>query len=492
LEHTVADCVRYRKEIPSYVPAPPAAWADLSREFSRIDESLASEPFWKRLSFPIMKQALAGAAVLALAAAVVYQFQKAPTVRAAALLKRAVAAEVARVAAVHKILIRTRDASVTRTVGAHVSNLEPMPAAIESLIAQAHFSIDDPLSVRSFEVWHDSLPESTDDAVETVADPLARGESCYRIHTVTNAGEVTGATLLLSTQDLHPVEERLEFRNLNFLEFTGISDSPSGGGNAVAHLEGPVRPAVPSQRDAITPGSSASISDQLAVYTVLHQIGADLGSSVEVSVSGGKVLVGGVGVAPDVQQRIHAELDPRPNVSVQFSEPRPLPPGAVDGAQSSSSVFAAPQTRLEERLGGRAEFQKFRDVVLQSNDAVMDRAYALRTLARNFPVEVESGLSANDRRMLRDMLRDHLSHLSHQVSEVNSLLTPSLSAIGATVQARGALEGTAWQSSVEDVIRASQLVGVRLSVLLGVTPGQNSTSTQLPSDVLTALADLQP
>jgi len=30
-----------------------------------------------------------------------------------------------------------------------------------------------------------------------------------------------------------------------------------------------------------------------------------------------------------------------------------------------------------------------------------------------------------------------------------------------------------------------------LSVLLGVTPAQNSTSTQLPSDVLTALDDLR-
>jgi hypothetical protein len=89
------------------------------------------------------------------------------------------------------------------------------------------------------------------------------------------------------------------------------------------------------------------------------------------------------------------------------------------------------------------------------------------------------------------MLRDHLSHLSKQVGDVQSLLMPSLTAIGATVQARRPANGMAWQSSVEDVVRASQLVEVRLSVLLGVTPGQNSTSTQLPSEVLTALAELR-
>jgi hypothetical protein len=193
-----------------------------------------------------------------------------------------------------------------------------------------------------------------------------------------------------------------------------------------------------------------------------------------------------------VQRLIHAELDSKPNVSVQFAEPQALAAGRVTGTQGASSTAAGTvQTRLEDQLGGRAEFQRFSAAVLKSNEAAMSRAYAVRNLAEKFPVEIESGLSANDRRMLRDMLRDHLSQLSRQVNDVQSLLVPSLTAIGATVQARRPAEGTAWQSSVEEVLRASQLVEVRLSALLGVTPGQNSTSTQLPSEVLTALAELR-
>jgi hypothetical protein len=199
-----------------------------------------------------------------------------------------------------------------------------------------------------------------------------------------------------------------------------------------------------------------------------------------------------VGVSPRIQRRIHEDLDSRPNVSVQFWEPQALPADHVTGTQSAaSSPVGTVQTRLEDQLGGRAEFQRFSATVLKSNETVMSRAYALRNLAEKFPVEIESGLSANDRRVLRDMLRDHVSQLSKQVSDVQSLLVPSLTAIGATVQARRPAEGTAWQSSVEDVLRASQLVEVRLSALLGVTPGQNSTSTQLPSEVLNALADLR-
>ncbi len=485
LQKTVADCVRYRKEIPAYLPAPPRAWSDLSREFARVDAALATGPFWKRFGFPVLKPALAGVAVLALLAAIIYQFQKAPTVKAAVLLQRAVAAESARAAAPRAIRFHTRTANITRA-----ASQDPIPAEVESLFAEAHYNVEDPLSARSFQVWHNSL-ETADDPVETVADPIDPSESCYRIHTVPAAGEVSGATLLLSTADYRAVEGKLEFRDSSFVEFSELKGSPAGGGNASAHVEGSVRPSVPSRVDAVVPGPSASISDQLAVYSALHQIGADLGNSVEVSIAGGKVMVGGVGVAPEVQQRVHRELDSLPNVSVQFSEPRAIPADVVDGAGASVSSSDTLQSRLQDRFGGRAEFQRFRDSVLQSNQTVMDRAYALRTLARNFPVDVESGLSSIDRRMLRDMLRDHLGHLSKQVSEVQSLLQPSLSALGATVQARGAAEGTDWQSSVEDVIRASQLVEVRLSVLLGVTPGQNSTSTQLPSDVVTALAELR-
>jgi len=496
LQHTVADCVRYRKEIPAYLPPPPQPWGDLSREFARVDATLSAEPFWKRLGFavpfPMLRQALAGAAVLALLAAVVYQFQKAPTAKAAVLLKRAVAAEAARTTQAHLFRIRTRNhAAITRAIGPQSAKSEAMPADVETLFAEAHYNSEDPLSARSYLEWHNSLSESDDRPVETIADPVSPSEWCYRIQTAAAAGEVANATLLLSTQDLHAVEGRLDFRDQNYLEFTEIMGSTIAGGDAAAHIGSPARPAVPSQRDAIVPGLSASISDQLAVYSVLHQIGADLGSSVEVSLADGKVMVGGVGVAPGVQQRIHEELDSRPNVSVQFTEPRPIAASSLDGAAAPASTSGAAETRLEERLGGRVEFQRFRDAVLKSNETVMDRAYALRTLARTFPVEVESGLSSSDRQMLRDMLRDHLSRLSKQVTEAQSLLVPSLSAIGARVQAPGVVESTAWQSSVEDVIRASQLVEVRLSVMLGVTPGQNSTSTQLPSEVLTALADLQ-
>jgi anti-sigma factor RsiW len=494
LQGTVAECIRYRKQIQAYIPAPPKAWPDLSREFARIDASFGSEPFWKRsLAFPMLRQAALGAAALALLCAVIYQFRMAPAVEASVLLKRAVAAETLRPAALRAVRIHTASFEFKRTVGTRAVAQAPMPVAVESLFAEARYNAEDPLSARSYRDWHDGLAGERDDPVSTVADPQSPAGSCYRIHTVAATGAVAGATLLLSTGDLRPVEGRLEFRDREWIEFTEIMEPPAGGGTNTAGLvEVPVRPVVPSRPAAVVPGASASISDQIGVLSELHQIGADLGDPVEVTLSDGKVMVGGVGVSPQVQRRIHEDLDSKPNVSVQFSEPQTLSAGRDAGTQdAASSPAGTVQTRLEDQLGGRAEFQRFSATVLKSNETVMSRAYALRNLAEKFPVEIESGLSANDRRVLRDMLRDHLSQLSKQAADVQSLLMPSLTVIGATVQARRPAEGTGWQSSVEEVLRASQLVEVRLSALLGVTPGQNSTSTQLPSEVLTALADLR-
>src|SRR4029077_10322051 len=50
LQGTIADCVRYRKNVlETHLPAPPTPWRDLDREFDRIDLELSEEPWLQRL-----------------------------------------------------------------------------------------------------------------------------------------------------------------------------------------------------------------------------------------------------------------------------------------------------------------------------------------------------------------------------------------------------------------------------------------------------------
>src|SRR6185312_7743972 len=80
--------------------------------------------------------------------------------------------------------------------------------------------------------------------------------------------------------------------------------------SGAATVEVPSQPAVPSRQAAVVPGPTASISDELQVLSALHEIGADLGDPVQVSLSDSHVQVSAVGLAPERKRKILAALEP--------------------------------------------------------------------------------------------------------------------------------------------------------------------------------------
>lgn len=496
LKATVADCVHYRKNVlEANLPEPPNAWADLSREFDRIDASFAAEPFWKNL-LPrprAMRWSLAAAGALALAFGVFYQLRETPSVHAAAILKRAVAAASERPQPKHRIRIRTRNQEFIRAAFDTT-----LPPALHARLAAARYDSANPLSAQAFQAWRESLPIKTDE-ISTVAGPQTAGD-CYRLQTSTSSGDLATATLTLRTADLHPVQEMLEFRDRNWIEFTELTEPPavSDGSTVARNVEVPVRPSVPSGTAAFAPKESASTSDELQVLSALHQIGADLGDPIEVKRSGDRVLVGGVGVPANRQKQIHDMLDGLPHVSVNFANP-PAVSSGVPATSGEAAVSETPrpapatkaQTRLEQQLGGRAEFERFSSQILDTNEAVLARAYALRALAQRFAPAQESALTPADRRELHAMAREHAAALAAQFAGIQRILNPVLSSLGTPIPNRStAAASIQWQPAAEDLFRSSRRVEVLLSMLLGVAPDQNATA-DVPAQLASAIGDLK-
>ena len=493
IEATVADCMKYRKQVlAAQLPEPPAAWADITRGFDRIDAELSAEPFWKRLAHlpPSLMWSAATVGVAVLVCAVFYQLRETPSVQAAVLLKKAVAAEQARPAGPRRVRIRTSKPAVA-------------PAA---LFAAAHYDAADPLSARSFSSWRDQLPEKRDEVSSSascqaeVGQAVSPVQSCYRLRTSTGSGDVASASLTLRSTDLLPIQGKLEFRDQNWIEFTDLSEVPSlHDGSPVASLgELPVRPAVPSRPAAIPPGETASISDELQVLSALHGIGADLGDPVEVKLSGGHVEVTGVGVSTERQRQIHGALDSLPHVEVAFSDPGAVPapvqatapePAPVPSGSATSNTQL--QTRLEHQLGGHAELERFTSRVLDWDEAAMARAYALRALSLRFPADQESAMTPGDRRVLRQLAQEHIAALQAHISGMTAALTPVLTALGASAPAAPQPEAlTSWQPGAEQIFRGSRRLEMMLSLLLGVTSGEKP-SADLPANLLSALAELR-
>jgi len=135
-----------------------------------------------------------------------------------------------------------------------------------------------------------------------------------------------------------------------------------------------------------------------------------------------QVLVSGVGIPPQRQQQIHGVLDRLPHVVVRFDDPA-FPAGATpvqsepaarDAAGPEKSTYPA---RIEERLGGRPQFERFSSSVLDWTESAMTRAYALRRLAQQFSAAAENQMSADDR---REYLRQKQAEFRKRKHAVNT------------------------------------------------------------------------
>src|SRR3984893_585145 len=119
VQQTVAECVRYRKDILQlHLPPPPAPWIDIYRRFEDIDASVEPD-FFSRLARALLPRG--GAKRWALAAVTlvvicvrIYRFRQRPSVQAAELLRKATVAAHAHPAQPRRIQIRTKAHRVTR------------------------------------------------------------------------------------------------------------------------------------------------------------------------------------------------------------------------------------------------------------------------------------------------------------------------------------------------------------------------------------------
>jgi hypothetical protein len=307
------------------------------------------------------------------------------------------------------------------------------------------------------------------------------------------------ATLKLRTSDMAPMEGRFEFRNRDWVEMTELVDQQTDPASMVAGTAGgtPRQPGVPPVPFNATPepAAPAAFSEELQVVSALHRLGADLGDPLEISREGGQVLVSGTGISPQRQQQIRGLLDRLPHVVVRFDDPA-FPAGATpaqsepaarDAAGTEKSTYAA---RIEERLGGRPQFERFSSAVLDWTDSAMTRAYALRRLAQQFPTTAENEMSAEDRRTLRRLGREHLAAYTKEAQRVASTVNPVLNGMvtaGAQIEAHAV--PIDWQEASEGLLTTARRAETLLAILLGSAPVENA-SGDVPTQLRIALSQL--
>ena len=501
LQTTVSECVHYRKHvIQSHLPTPPAPWMDIYRQFKEIDASMEPD-FFARLArlvhWPAQnaKRWIAVAAAVLIACLLFYRYHQTPSVQAAQLLRRAVDASVTHPVKLRAIQIRTRDhrfvrsAASTRRASSSAADAQALEG-LRTMFVAANYDWDNPLSARSYQAWRDQLREKSDQVTEE--------SNVYRIRTTTQSSELVAANLTLRAGDLRPVEERLEFRNQEWVEISEVADEsaaaaqtePSAATTPVPANHSGAVPNVPAA--SVPPEAPATAADELRVLAALHDAGADLGEPIEVSRASGKILVTGTGLSEERRQQLHDLLASQTNVVVRFTEPAP-----AGNVQRGSPVSSSPgadirqlQARIADQIGGRANFDQLAAQVLDVSEPMMSRAYALRRLAAEFPVETESQLSAADRQLLGRIREEHARALLQRAAEVERLLKPALASVARAPLASGAAPSGVWQKDTEELFQSARRVDKLVAVMFGAAPGE-SAGDQLPAQLLTSLAQLR-
>jgi len=502
LQKTIGDSVRYRQTVfQSCFPSPPAPWCDIRSRMTDVDATLGSSSFFRggvKGVGTVVRNPRWWAPALAagLALMVVFlQFRNTPAVSAAELLRKATIAADSGPKKARKIQFRSSSRRLTRVTGPQAAaskvalskeDREAL-AVIEAMFTAAHYDWNDPLSAQSYANWRDNLA-SKQDQVETVDD-------CYVLRTSTEDGEIVAASLKLRTSDLRPVEGTLAFRGNEVLEMKDISEETvytsesRSVGNGETRAMTPVPPAsAPAPAPEAAPATNSSLSNELNVFATLRRLNADLGEPIEVVRRQDAVLVTGVGVAPERQQQIRQELARNQGVVVEFTDPAAA--ATPSGAERVSTPRATPSpamAQIERYFGSRVAFDQFADQTFELSDAMMARVHALRRLAERFPVEIDSKLTADDRRLLVSMRLEHFGALSSKTEGLQQRMGPVLSALGASPVDQPRLQNsTTWQAAAEEIFRDARQVEIQLGILLGGAKGETS-----PGQVLSALSLLR-
>ena len=492
LQSTISECVRYRKNVlDACLPSPPAPWTDIYGQFAEIDAQLDQAGFRNRflraLQAPIhnLNKWAPIAVALILVSVLFHRFRQTPSVQASELLRKAIAAADARTGKPRQIRIRTKDRRVTRSVGAGatlISN-DADSAALQAMFSAARYDWTDPLSAKSHQAWRDGLADKRDEVVED--------GGAYRIRTTAASGELAAATLTIRSQDLQPVQERLEFRNQEWIEITELGANTAPALGAIAASAVKAAPAVSRiQTPAPVESASATISDELRVVAALHQVGADLGDPIEVSRSGGRILVAGLGITPQRQQEIQAALRSQSHVILRLSDSLPARVEPDRDPAPDTAVSAGIerlQTRIAGQLGGRVYFAQLAAQVLDLSEPMMSRAHALRRLAEQFSPQIETELAPSDWQVLRSLQREHSQALRLQASEIEKLLKPAL---GSTSAPLDVTLSSAWQPATEELFQSARRLDRLLAVVFGAATGEEP-GEQLPSQLLSGLAQLR-
>jgi hypothetical protein len=368
---------------------------------------------------PVRQWLPVAAAVPLLVAAMFFSSRYTSVVRAEELLTRAVAQEQATAAGtVRRLQIQMKRTGTrfTRDVGA-VSAVSIAQTAGDAELTRrldaSHLDWRDPLSVRAFRTWHDSLRVKTDSVASLGNDALA-------LRTETTDGLLRSAELIVRRVDFQPLRATFSFEDLGDVEIVELSRWVSQAPLLAARSTAPVVVAEPAAPDAETLDEA-----ELDVRAALHVAGVDGKPGITVTRTRRAVELRGR-VDPNRKTEIARVLREAGPVRLLLRPEEPAAETAATGA-AAPAVATDPSVEplkrwLDRTFGPGDRAALFVPALTADADDVQRRTDAFAALAARYPESETLTLAAPAREKLDMLVEAHYRDLVKAVQVLDDRL----------------------------------------------------------------------
>ncbi|MBV8570174.1 MAG: hypothetical protein JO319_06155 [Acidobacteriaceae bacterium] len=296
----------------------------------------------------------------------------------------------------------------------------------------------------------------------------------------------------VESRNWHVDAMTLSFENATFQideEESSILDRRDVPVDVLARLEPPEPSAAapvihaPSARRNAVP--TVNLDDlEMTVRYELHQMGADLGDSIEISRSQSELVVNAWGVSSQRKDQLTALLANKPGVQLEFQSPANGHRNPTHAITAVPPRSAQQDNRLLAFFGGADAEENYTRGVLQSSTDILAHLYALQELAVRWPPGQDSNLSSAAKTQFATMVRDHVHGVQTGLSELTPQIDFLLKGFGyEAIQTIPAAGSTSWQATTASTLERARTLDHILRSLL--------TTSETPMNVDEALPKLK-
>jgi hypothetical protein len=158
----------------------------------------------------------------------------------------------------------------------------------------------------------------------------------------------------------------------------------------------------------------------------LHEAGADLSEPIEFTPNKDHLVIDASGASPERKKEL-AEMFAGAGPGIQLkleSSSSAVPAGTPIEVAGRAETRARPDQKLLAFFGTTEQEERFTRSVLTTDASILERLYALNTLAKRWPADFPSTLSDQSQSTLRLMAVDHATALRSLLPQLRSLLGP--------------------------------------------------------------------